>query len=309
MLPVIEAEKQLRLVGAWTRNESSQAVLRERGFAGITADLAQFLSCPMNVVYIASPTGLHFENAAAVLQAGHHAWVEKPIATALEDVHKLAMIAETSNLMLAEAFMFPWHAQAAMLRQVLADGTLGRLRHVALTFCFPHLAPDNFRYDPSLGGGAFLDHACYLTKALDVYLGGTWTVLGGCAEHGRYAVDVAGAAQLRRDADGVVANMNWGFGSTYINEILFVGEHGRLLVESAFTKPATRPCNLILEDNNGKQTTLEVRRENPYASMITGFMQQLGKPADWPGIRQDILRHASLYFTLQAQLKQSRETT
>ena len=303
ILPVIEADQRLTLAAIWTRSESSQALLRERGHTGITGDFAQFLSTPMDVVYVASPTGLHFEHTAAILKAGHHVWVEKPIGTSLEDVRQVVAMAESGNRMLTEAFMFPWHAQATAIRQVLAEGTIGKLRLVSLTFCFPHLAPDNFRYDPKRGGGAFLDHACYLVKALDSYVGGAWTVLGGCIEHGQYTVDISGAAQLRRSTDDVIANLNWGFGSTYINEIQFVGERGRMLVESAFTKPASRSCNIILEDGQGNQSTVPVTREDPYGRMIDGFIQQFGKPADWHGIRQDILRHAERYFALHALLK------
>jgi NDP-hexose-3-ketoreductase len=306
ILPVIAADERLRLVAAWTRKESSQTLLRERGFGGITGDFHNFLATPMDVVYITSPTGLHFEHTAAVLKAGHHAWVEKPIATTLEEVKKLVAMAAAGNKMLTEAFMFPWHAQAAVIRQILAEEKIGKLRLVTLTFCFPHLAPANFRYDPQLGGGAFLDHACYLVKALTSYAGGTWTVLGGCMEHAQYTVDIAGAAQLRRDSDGVIANLNWGFGSTYINEIQFVGERGRMLVESAFTKPGSRSCNIILEDSQGKQTTLEVQREDPYQRMIEGFIQQFDQPEGWHALRQDVLQHAERYFALRSLLKQYR---
>ncbi|MES2626709.1 MAG: hypothetical protein V4628_15590, partial [Pseudomonadota bacterium] len=213
-------------------------------------------------------------------------------------------MAESGKRMLTEAFMFPWHVQSAVIRQALADESIGKLRHVTLTFCFPHLAPENFRYDPALGGGAFLDHACYLVKALHVYLGGEWTVLGGCMDYAQYVVDVSGAAQLRRETDGVIANLNWGFGGTYINEIQFVGDRGRILVESAFTKPASRACNVVIEDGQGKKSTLEVKREDPYARMLDGFVQQFSKPESWHDIRQGILQHAEHYFALHALLRQ-----
>src|SRR5688572_33409267 len=74
ILPVIEADARLQLAAVWTRNESTQILLRERGSAGITGDFAQFLAMPMDVVYIASPTGLHFDPTTAILGAGHHAW-------------------------------------------------------------------------------------------------------------------------------------------------------------------------------------------------------------------------------------------
>ena len=304
ILPVIEANDRLRLVAVWTRSESTKSLLRERGLAGIMSDFAQFLTTQMDVVYVASPSGRHFEHTTAILRAGHNAWVEKPVATRLEDVRELVTMAATGSLMLTEAFMFPWHAQAGVIRQALSDRRIGKLRLVALTFCFPHLDPHNFRYDPELGGGAFLDHACYLVKALDLYLGGKWTVLGGCMDPGEFAVDISGAAQLRREVDGVVANLNWGFGSSYVNEIQFVGDSGRMLVETAFTKPKSRSCNIILEDSKGQRVSLDVKAEDPYHRMIEGFIEQFDQPECWGDIRQQILSHAERYFTLRSFLQQ-----
>jgi predicted dehydrogenase len=205
--------------------------------------------------------------------------------------------------MLAEAFMFPWHPQAAAIRQTLARGVLGDPRVLALTFCFPHLQADNFRYDPALGGGAWLDHACYLVKALDCYFPGDWRLLGGRFEQDGYAVDVRGAAQLRRVSDGLIANLAWGFGHSYVNELQVLGTRGRMLVESAFTKPASRGCDLTLEESSGQRITITPERGDAFASMFAGFARYLRRPASWAEMRQEILRHGERFFALRAQLQ------
>lgn len=303
LLPVIEAEPRLQLAGVWCRSETSQHYLQERGIKNVTADFARFLASDLDVVYLATPSGLHAEHATAILRAGHHAWVEKPLATTLEDLRGLLDLAEAGGLMLAEAFMFPWHAQAAALRRILAADELGKLRSVTLTFCFPQLPADDFRHVAELGGGAYLDHACYLLKALDCYLGGQWRVLGGCSLQDGQAVDVRGGAQLYREADGVIASLHWGFGCSYVNEIQLLGEHGRLLVESAFTKPATRSCQLVLEDSQGRRSTRAVRTEDPYQRMIEGFIAQLQAPQDWPALRDELLAQGERYFALRSSLR------
>ena len=302
ILPVIETSPRLQLAAVWTRSETTRALLRERGVAGVTGDWERFLDAEMDVVYVASPTGLHFEHAAAILQAGFHAWVEKPLAASLQEVRSLLEMAQRGQRMLAEAFMFPWHPQAGAIVETLGSGDIGEPRLASLTFCFPHLSADNFRYDPQLGGGAFLDHACYLVKALDCYLGGDWALLGGCIDQEGRAVDVAGAAQLRRSPDGLLADLNWGFGRSYVNEMQLVGSAGRLLVESAFTKPASRSCDLVLEDARGGRATRTVGAPDGFRLMIEGFVEQLGDPACWDGLRRDLLRHAERFFALHAGL-------
>lgn len=303
ILPLLEQSQVFDLRAVWTRNPTTQTQLLDRGVAGVYGDFNEFLAAGIDVVYIATPTGCHHEHAAAVLRAGRHAWVEKPLASTLEDARRLLTLAAQSERMLAECFMFTWHEQAQAIHKMLAEGLPGELRTLSLTFCFPHLQAGNFRYDPALGGGAWLDHGCYLVKALNCYFPGEWDFLGGFTDQEGYAVDVRGAAQLRRRADGLVANLNWGFGNSYVNEIQVIGTHGRMLVESAFTKPATRSCNILLEDTKGQRSTLAVNPEDPYARMLEGLAGQLLTPACWAGVRQELLAQSELFFSLQEMLK------
>lgn len=309
ILPLLNGNTALNLVAVWTRNPTTQALLRARNIEGVCGDFDAFMAMDMDVVYIASPTGCHFEHAAAVLRSGRHAWVEKPLASTIDAARALVALAADSRRMLAECFMFTWHAQAEAIRQTLAQHLLGEPRLLALTFCFPHLQPDNFRYDPARGGGAWLDHGCYLVKALHSWFPGAWELLGGWLEHGDRAVDISGAAQLRRTSDGLIANLNWGFGHSYVNEMQVIGTAGRMLVESAFTKPAARSCNIVLEDGMGQRSTLVVDPGNSFARMLEGFTRQLDTPACWAGIRQDILAQAEHFFALQQLLQQASSHT
>lgn len=304
IVPLLLAEESgLELAAVWARKPETQQQLRTLGIKGVYGDFERFLAADVDVVYIASPTGCHVAHAAAVLNAGRHAWVEKPLATNLADTRALVALAERNDLMLAEGFMFAWHPQATAVKEALARDVLGAPRLATLTFCFPHLQPDNVRYNPDLGGGAWLDHACYLVKALDLYFPGEWQLLGGCLDNDGCQVDVRGAAQLRRVHDGMIAQLNWGFGHSYVNEMQVVGAHGRMLVDSAFTKPASRSCDITLEDSKGECSTLLVPNDNAFACMFAALREQLGNPASWATLRRDILAHAERFFALQAQLQ------
>jgi dTDP-3,4-didehydro-2,6-dideoxy-alpha-D-glucose 3-reductase len=296
ILPLVSAHPALELVAAWARNPATQQQLRERGTRGVSGEFAEFLATPMDVVYIATPTGCHHAHAKAVLESGRHAWVEKPMSCTLEETRELVELAERKRCMLAETFMFTWHAQAESILQLLAENSLGELRSATFTFCFPHLGPGNFRYDPALGGGAWLDHACYLVKALNLYLPGEWAWVGGSLERDGYPVDVRGMLQLRRQSDGMFAQLNWGFGHSYVNELQIVGASGRLLVESAFTKPTTRSAALLVEDSTGQRRRVELPPENPYESMLQGLAAQCRNSTLWPGMRSEILQHAVRFF-------------
>lgn len=305
IVPMLLAEdNRLELVAVWARKPETQQQLRTLGIRGVYADFDAFLAADVDVVYVASPTGCHFEHAAAVLKSGCHAWVEKPLTTTLAQTRELVTLAERHDRMIAEGFMFSWHPQAAAIRETLARNVLGEPRLATLTFCFPHLQPGNVRYSPTLGGGAWLDHACYLVKALYDYFPGDWRLLGGMLEHDTYAVDVRGAAQLRRSSDGMVAQLAWGFGHSYVNEMQVVGTQGRMLVDSAFTKPASRSCDITLEDSKGECSTILVPADNAFARMFAGWAAQLGNRESQETMRREIRDHAERFFALHAQLRE-----
>jgi len=54
----------------------------------------------VDAVSIVTPTPLHFEIGMAMLHAGIHVLIEKPITTSLEDAHALIALAEERNLVL-----------------------------------------------------------------------------------------------------------------------------------------------------------------------------------------------------------------
>jgi predicted dehydrogenase len=63
-------------------------------------DLAAFLQA-VDLVSVTTPATTHAKIAQAALKAGRHAYVEKPLATAIEDAEPLLTLAEKNNLVLA----------------------------------------------------------------------------------------------------------------------------------------------------------------------------------------------------------------
>lgn len=74
------------------------------GAAKAYADWDAFLSDPeIDVIYIASPNSLHFDQAKQVLMHQKHAIVEKPIVTTLSDWDELIELAKQQNKLVVEA--------------------------------------------------------------------------------------------------------------------------------------------------------------------------------------------------------------
>lgn len=114
-------------------------------------------------VYIPLPTSQHVEWAAKAAEAGKHVLVEKPLALKAEDIAPLIEVRDRKKVLISEAFMVSYHPQWIKVRELIADGVIGRLRHVQGAFSYFNVDPGNMRNQLSLGGGALPDIGVYPT--------------------------------------------------------------------------------------------------------------------------------------------------
>ena len=114
-------------------------------------------------VYIPLPTSQHVEWAAKAIEAGKHVLVEKPLALDAGDILPLIELRDEKKVVVSEAFMVTYHPQWLKVRELIAEGAIGRLRHVQGAFSYYNVDPDNMRNKPELGGGALPDIGVYPT--------------------------------------------------------------------------------------------------------------------------------------------------
>jgi predicted dehydrogenase len=114
-------------------------------------------------VYIPLPTSQHVEWAAKAIEAGKHVLVEKPLALDAKDIPPLIKLRDQKKVLVCEAFMVVYHPQWIKVRDLIAGGAIGRLRHVQGAFSYYNVDPKNMRNQLDLGGGALPDIGVYPT--------------------------------------------------------------------------------------------------------------------------------------------------
>jgi predicted dehydrogenase len=114
-------------------------------------------------VYIPLPTAQHVEWTLKAAAAGKHVLCEKPIALKADDIVPLIEARDRHNVLICEAFMVFYHPQWRKVRELIAGGTVGRLRHVQGAFTYFNTDPNNMRNQLALGGGALPDIGVYPT--------------------------------------------------------------------------------------------------------------------------------------------------
>ena len=83
---------------------------------------------------VAVPDHLHAEIAAAVIQAGLHVLVVKPLTPTVTEAQQLIALARTHHVHAAVEFHKRCDEANLLLRQTIADGRLGELRHISIEY-------------------------------------------------------------------------------------------------------------------------------------------------------------------------------
>ena len=163
MGPAIHAACGNRLAAVATRSAG-----KADAFADFAPDTtlvegyeALLASDEIDAVYIPLPNHLHVEWSLKAVEAGKHVLCEKPMAMRAEDYEAFIAARDRSSRVVAEGFMIVHHPQWQRARGLLAEGAVGRLRQVEVTFSYNNRDPQNVRNMPGMGGGGLRDIGVY----------------------------------------------------------------------------------------------------------------------------------------------------
>ncbi|MET3853137.1 Gfo/Idh/MocA family oxidoreductase [Rhizobium sp. OAE497] len=117
----------------------------------------------IDAVYIPLPTSQHIEWAIKAADAGKHVLCEKPIALKAGEIDGLIAARDRNKVIISEAFMVTYAPVWRKVRSLIAEGAIGKLRHVQGVFTYFNRDPGNMRNIPELGGGGLPDIGVYPT--------------------------------------------------------------------------------------------------------------------------------------------------
>ncbi|MGV2101562.1 Gfo/Idh/MocA family protein [Rhizobium sp. 21-4511-3d] len=117
----------------------------------------------IDAVYIPLPTSQHIEWAIKAADAGKHVLCEKPIALKAAEIDGLIAARDRNKVIISEAFMVTYAPVWRKVRSLIAEGAIGKLRHVQGVFTYFNRDPGNMRNIPELGGGGLPDIGVYPT--------------------------------------------------------------------------------------------------------------------------------------------------
>ena len=273
VIPAISSVKNLSLIGVYSRNvESVMKTSSEWGCFGWLSQKEMLQDPQVDVVYIATPIGIHAEQVAQVLESGKHVWCEKPLTCCYEDTKRLVSIAKKNNRMLVEAFMYLYHPQFKKVKSFVDDKNNGYLYSISCRFGMPLLEKPGFRYESSLGGGALWDIASYPVSAVVALLMNhdVEVLFSEILTKDNNSVDTEGRALLRFSND-TSAYLEWGMEVGYKNEIDLWSQKGSFFTDKIFSKPERYQPEYRIRDINGNEYLEEGETSEQFINMLKSF--------------------------------------
>ncbi|WP_458351654.1 Gfo/Idh/MocA family protein [Micromonospora schwarzwaldensis] len=136
---VFDLPARVRMALVCGRDEPKVAEAADRlGWDGYTTDWRRLVeSDEIDVVDICTPGDSHREIALAALAAGKHVLCEKPLANTVAEAREMtaaAARARASGVRAMCGFNYRRVPAVALMRQLVADGRLGEIRHVRAVY-------------------------------------------------------------------------------------------------------------------------------------------------------------------------------
>ena len=164
MAPAITLSPGGHLVALATSDAGNAQPFRELAPAlRVHASYEALLADPeVDAVYIPLPNHLHVEWTLKAIAAGKHVLCEKPMALRADEFDALIAARDRAGVLVAEAFMIVHHPQWQRVRQLLAEGAIGRLWRIDGAFSFNNRDAGNIRNQAAAGGGGLRDIGVYV---------------------------------------------------------------------------------------------------------------------------------------------------
>jgi predicted dehydrogenase len=127
----------------------------------------------VDVVYVATPPFLHFDQAMAALQAGKHVIVEKPLALTVVQADELVAVARRRDRLLVANLMQRYNPLFDAVRRLVETRVLGDVLHGSFENCASdeNLPAGHWFWDRGKSGGIFIEHGVHFFDLFAGWLG------------------------------------------------------------------------------------------------------------------------------------------
>ena len=278
VIPAILTSAYAELVAVASRNLKSA----EEVAAGVASDVTAYgdydsliADGRVEAVYIPLPNNLHLGWAVEALNNGKHVLCEKPLAMNASEAAEMAQTASENGVLLSEAFMYRYHPLQTEVLDDIVQGQIGTVQLVRASFSFVQTSTEDYRRDPSMGGGALLDVGCYCVHIARQAFGREPHSVSATAVYDtENGIDTTTTAQLEFDGGGV-ALIDCSFAMEFRASYEIVGDAGSILVARFFGDDREHDWEYTLSRSGQETKTVRAVRANMYVNEMDAMSRRI----------------------------------
>lgn len=215
----------------------------------------------VDVIYIATPHGLHHEHTLLCLRHRKAVLCEKAFALNARHAKEMIDVARKEKVFLMEAFWTKCLPQYNKVMEIIQSGQIGEIKWLQCDFGFKAPAPPAQRlFDPALGGGSLLDVGIYpVFLALSLFGAKPESITASIIPYDT-GVDEQCAMSLTFK-NGVIATLSSSFAVDTPVEAVISGTKGRILWRNRWHN-AIGEIELVTDEDI--PVKIDVHREGAY---------------------------------------------
>jgi xylose dehydrogenase (NAD/NADP) len=282
VIPAIHASSNGDVVAVASRDlAKGQTYAQRNKIPKVYGSYEELLADPeIDAVYNPLPNGLHGEWSIKAAKAGKHILCEKPLASNAAEAEAMVAAAKEANVLLAEAFMYRFHPQIQKVKQMIAQGAIGKVNiaNASFTFAMP-AGTEDIRLDKSLAGGSLMDVGCYCVNATRYLLGEEPVEVKAFSDMAstKSGVDES-MVGIMRFPSGALAHFDCGFRTFFTQTFEIRGDGGRIYLERAYVPHRPDDTDVIIRhwkgqvgsEDSGYQE-IKVDKPDQYVLMVEDF--------------------------------------
>lgn len=235
-------------------------------------------------VLICLPSAMHAEGAIAAFEAGKHVYIEKPMATTLEDAQAVLAAQERAGTVGAVGFNFRFGTMHQQARQHIQSGSIGDVAYARTTFTSPPRALKSWKQTRAGGGGALLILGSHHVDLVPYLLGQDIEEVYAEVES-RHSEDDTATLHMRTKS-GTPVQCFFSMSAAAEDRIEVYGEAGKLMIDRfagqlARTGPTieySRPKRLLNELKSfadGVRRLLRPHGEPTFGAALGAFVRSI----------------------------------
>ncbi len=192
----------------------------------------------VDLVYIATPHAMHYDNARLCVEHGRAVLVEKAFTANAGQARELIRLARERHVFLTEAIWTRYLPARQIVESLLKEGIIGDPLTLEAEFSVP-LSHVRRMYDPALAGGALLDLGMYCLTFASMYFGNEIARVESRAEKLDTGVDAVDEIEYFYQ-DGRKAHLRTSMVTGPVNRGEIRGTRGRIEVDNLNNYAAIR---------------------------------------------------------------------